>query len=183
VAEAQAKHAGGRPSKYSPELADKICAALAEGKPMTKVAPELDVGLPTVYRWLAENPEFRDRYARAREDQADTLADDILSIADEDPKILFDEIKGEDVYRVDGAAVQHQRNRIEARKWIASKLKPKKYGERQQIDVDGSLTVAEADPMQVAQKLVTLATQHPTMNPVIRKWLTETLAQLPEIET
>lgn len=67
----------------------------------------------TVYLWLGAHPEFLQQYTRAREDQADTHADEIIDISDnydEDPN--------------------SRRVRIDARKWVASKLKPKKYGER-----------------------------------------------------
>ena len=67
----------------------------------------------TVFRWLSENPEFQDQYARAREFQASAWEDDILSIADdedEDP--------------------QSRKIRIDARKWIMAKAAPKKYGDR-----------------------------------------------------
>ena len=47
-------------------------------------------GASTVFRWLAENAEFREQYAHAREQQADTLADEIISIADEAPEYIAD---------------------------------------------------------------------------------------------
>ncbi len=69
----------------------------------------------TVFRWLAGRPDFRERYAHAREAQADALADDILAIADDDgdPK--------------------DKRVRIDARKWLAGKLKPAVYGDRLEL--------------------------------------------------
>lgn len=73
----------------------------------------------TVYLWLLKHKEFSDMYARAKEDSADVDADDIKEIADdltEDP--------------------QSRRVRIDARKWIASKLKPKKYGDKLELAGD-----------------------------------------------
>lgn len=87
----------------------------------------------TIYRWLAADPIFCDHYTRAREDQADTLADEIIAIADEQPEIIpvIDRRTGELIeHKLDGAFLQWQKNRIDARKWTAMKLKPKKYGER-----------------------------------------------------
>lgn len=125
----------GRPTDYSEALAADICARLATGEPLVKICRDEHMpGTSTVYRWLAAHEPFRDMYARAREDQADTLADEILDIADEDPAVVFEKehtSSGElEVARVDSAAVNHQRLRIDARKWIASKLKPRKYGEK-----------------------------------------------------
>jgi len=95
---------------------------------------EATPGRSTVYRWLLEVAEFRDLYARAREDQADTLADEIVAIADE-PPVIVTSGDGEEVeVALDSAAIARQRLRIDARKWVASKLKPKRYGEK--IDLE-----------------------------------------------
>jgi hypothetical protein len=89
---------------------------------------------------LLKKPDFADNYTRAREEQADTLADEILAIADEAPSEVVDE-KG--VSRTDSGWVSWQRNRVDARKWVASKLKPKKYGEALKVggDKDNPLAV------------------------------------------
>jgi hypothetical protein len=79
-----------------------------------------------VYSWLAEHKEFLPLYVRAREDQADTLVDEILEIAD------------------DSALDPNERCvRIDARKWIASKLKPKTYGDKVQTDVSGTISLEQ----------------------------------------
>lgn len=98
----------------------------------------------TVYRWLVAKPAFRDMYARAREDQADTLADEIVDIADETPDIVTDDEKG--VFMIDGAAIQRQRLRVDARKWVAAKLKPRKYGDRIAQEMSGP----DGQPLQTS---------------------------------
>lgn len=121
----------GRPTDYTIELAATICGRIVSGEALTKICGDDAMpGVSTVYRWIAEREDFRDMYTRAREDQADTLADEVLAIADEDPALSIQERGGESVTVVDGAAVQHQRLRIDARKWVAAKLKPKKYGDK-----------------------------------------------------
>ena len=86
----------------------------------------------TIYRWLAADPDFCNQYTRAREDQADTLADEIIAIADEQPEVIAVVNKSGELieHKLDNAFLQWQKNRIDARKWTAMKLKPKKYGER-----------------------------------------------------
>lgn len=86
-------------------------------------------------------------YARAREEQADTLADEIIAIADESPALAMERGRDDEdaILKVDGAAVQHQRLRVEARKWVAAKLKPKKYGELVKNEISGP----EGGPVQV----------------------------------
>jgi hypothetical protein len=88
----------------------------------------------TVYEWLLRHPEFAEQYARAREEQADTNADEILAIADEMPPEYTDD-KGRTT--LDMTYIQWQKQRIEARKWTAMKLKPKKYGDKLALGGDG----------------------------------------------
>lgn len=122
----------GRPSDYSDAIADKICDRLADGESLRKIC--LDEDMPSksaVFRWLASNETFRDQYARARDAQADTLADEILDIADDGSN----DFMGDDE-KYNGDAVQRSKLRVDARKWIAAKLKPKVYGEKQLIGSD-----------------------------------------------
>jgi hypothetical protein len=66
-------------------------------------------------------------YTRAREDQADTLADEIQAISDEMPLETTDK---DGNTKFDSAYIQWMRLRVDSRKWIASKLKPRKYGDK-----------------------------------------------------
>ena len=118
----------GRPSSYTTEIADEICARLAGGASLTSLCklPEFP-NEDTVYNWLKLFPEFSEKYTRAREAQADTLADQILDISDEKPPLVAN---GDGDPRVDPGFVQWQRGRVEARKWTAAKLRPKKYGDK-----------------------------------------------------
>jgi hypothetical protein len=117
----------GRPSTYNEHIAQVICVRIAEGESLRKIV--LDEKMPdraTIYRWLLDKPDFCNQYARAREDQAETHADEIVDIADQIPYQLTDK---DGNIRLDSAYVQWQRNRIDARKWVASKLKATKYGD------------------------------------------------------
>ena len=131
----------GRPSIYNAELAASILIRISNGESLRSITMEPEMPNPdTVYVWLLKKPDFADNYTRAREEQADTLADEILAIADEAPSEVVDE-KG--VSRTDSGWVSWQRNRVDARKWVASKLKPKKYGEALKVggDKDNPLAV------------------------------------------
>lgn len=120
----------GRPTKYSQEMADKICEQIAHGKSLRAVCAEDDMPpMKTIYRWLEANEEFRHQYARARDKQADYYFEEIVEIADS--------------VEADSAAVAKARLQVDARKWTLSKLAPKKYGEKTELDVkssDGSMT-------------------------------------------
>lgn len=124
----------GRPTKYTDEIANEICVSIAMGKPLTKITKSEHMpDVATVYRWLAANKIFCEMYARAREDQADTMADEIAEIADETPDLepVLDRDGNVIEMRLHSAYVQWQKNRVDARKWVAAKLKPRKYGDRQ----------------------------------------------------
>lgn len=122
----------GRPSSYSDEIADRICESLVDGKSLRSICLAEDMpGISTVFRWLASNESFREQYERARDAQADTLADEIIDIADDGSN----DFMGEDE-KYNGDAVARSKLRVDARKWVAAKLKPKKYGDKALIGSD-----------------------------------------------
>lgn len=131
----------GRPTDYCDELANKICERLSDGESLRAICSDDDMpNKATVFKWLYLHPEFNDQYARAREEQAEALADEITSIADEvGTRSLVNEDGEEVLVAFDATAVARNRLRIDARKWVASKLKPKKYGEKMMLaDSDGN---------------------------------------------
>ena len=130
-------------STYTKAVGAKICERLAEGESLRAICET--AGMPnksTVFRWLASHDSFRDQYARAREAQADSIADEILDIADEEctkiradkhPRAEADEDGMVEVV-FDAVAVQRNKLRIDARKWLAGKLRPKVYGDKPEAD-------------------------------------------------
>lgn len=103
-----------------------ICADIAIGLSLRKIAAKKGMpGLETIRRWLVEDEEFRVQYAIARDEQADFYADEIVELAD----------NAEDANKA--------RIQIDARKWVASKLKPKKWGDRQMVEHSGSMDVRQ----------------------------------------
>lgn len=142
----------GRPSSYSDETAILICERLAGGESLRSIC--LDDAMPpqaTVYRWLQDeaNVEFREQYARARELQADTLVDEILDIADDGTNDWMERRNSDGStgdFIENGEALRRSQLRIDARKWMAGKLRPKKYGDKIEHDVGGSLTVVVNKP-------------------------------------
>lgn len=130
-----------RPSDFTQETADLICDKLAEGKSLRSICLAEDMpSKSAVFRWLAANEAFRDQYARAREAQADALFDDILDIADDGSNdfITKENADGSEYEAVNAEHIQRSRLRVDARKWMAGKLQPKKYGEKLALtDPDG----------------------------------------------
>jgi hypothetical protein len=130
-----------RPTKYTKELANKICDIIASSNlGLSNICK--DESLPsrsTVRDWIANNPEFSDLYARAKEDQADFLADEITLISDAELRtdVEVNGTNGSSTTNQDN--VQRSRLMVESRKWLAMKLKPKKYGDRIDIDMNNKI--------------------------------------------
>lgn len=129
----------GRPSEFSQEIATLICERIANGESLVSICEdEAMPGRSTVFRWLAhvDNEFFRDMYARAREAQADAIFDEILDIANTPQVGSKTKTTGENVVETTtGDMIEHRRLQIETRKWMAAKLRPRKYGDKQQVEV------------------------------------------------
>lgn len=125
-----------RPSSYKQETANEICERLTQGESLRAICR--DDHMPdcvTVFRWLRTNDEFRSQYARAREEQAENMAGEILAIADDsrgDTEIRMD-AKGNEYEAPDHEWMARAKLRVDTRKWLMSKLAPKKYGDRVDI--------------------------------------------------
>lgn len=113
----------GRPTDYSEELTAKICERLAIGESLARICRDDDMpSMSSVFLWLGKYPEFSERYTRAREAQAETHADRLIEIADNDT--------------IDP---NHKRIMVDTRKWVASKLKPKRYGDKAEVEHSGNV--------------------------------------------
>jgi transposase-like protein len=123
----------GRPSEFTQEVASAICEKIAGGESLRAICAAHDMpDRTTVRRWLSQNEDFRLQYAHAREEQADFYADEIVDIADA------------------ATDAQLARLQVDARKWKASKLAPKKYGDK----VSHEHTGEGGGPVSVAVKFV-----------------------------
>ncbi len=135
----------GRPSEFSQGVADRICERLADGESLRAICTDSDMpSKAAVFKWLAANEAFVDQYARAREAQADAIFDEILDIADDGSNDWMERKNsdGENIgWQENGEALRRSALRVDARKWMAGKLRPKKYGEKLMTEHSGSLTI------------------------------------------
>lgn len=126
----------GRPVKYTKKVFDVLCKRISNGESLNKITKDKDMpDKETFYRWIRLHEDLSTQYTLAKQDRADTYADEIVDIADN---------KGQDKYidedgneKFDNEHINRTRLRIDARKWIASKLHPRNYGEWQKIDISG----------------------------------------------
>jgi hypothetical protein len=130
--------------EFSREIADTICERIANGESLRAICSEDDMpNKANVFRWLAADETFRDQYARARETQADSLFDEILTIADTPMEGSKTKITANGIETTTGDMIEHRRLQVDARKWMAGKLQPKKYGDK----ITQELTGAGGSPL------------------------------------
>lgn len=112
----------GRPTMKNQALLEEFCRRIAAGRSVANVCAEDDMPADkTVWQWLSQDKAFAEDYARAIQARAMHHADGILDL---EQKLLNGEIPP-DVARV----------ALDTRKWVASRLLPKTYGDRQTVDV------------------------------------------------
>jgi hypothetical protein len=124
-----------KPTKYTPELFTRLCDEIAEGKSLRQAClPDDMPDRACVRRWMIADPELATQYTRAREERAELYADEIMEIADnaQDPQI---------------AKLQ-----VDARKWIASKMLPKVYGDKTHTDITSNGNTIAVAPIKWADE-------------------------------
>lgn len=133
-----------KPSSKSKEVTDEICRRISEGQTLRSICR--DDHMPawrTVYDWIAADAELSARFARAREDGYDAIAEECLEIADES---AFDAIEGEGGRITANAEfIQRSKLRVETRLKLLAKWSPKKYGDKIQTEHSGSVAVSKTD--------------------------------------
>ena len=131
----------GRPVLYGLDnpIWETIVEGIADGKSLSSVLKAPNMPSHALARlMIKDNVVFREAYERALQHRADRLAEEILELADEDPP------EGLEGASLNGW-VQDKRLRVDTRKWIASKLKPKTYGDRIDVSVvDQRISVIDA---------------------------------------
>ena len=114
----------GRPTDYTDELADEICLRVANGRSVNSIINDKDMPSKTsIYEWLNIHSQFTDKYELALKQRADFHFDEMLGIVDD--------------VMAESAEVAKARLQIDTRKWILSRMNPRKYGDNIQED-DGN---------------------------------------------
>lgn len=129
----------GRPTMYSDELAARICREVATSTDgLEKIcADNADFPNPkTIYGWRLDIEDFSKKYDAAKRLQADLLASEIMNIADDSSRDTITKMnsQGEEYEVANTEWVARSRLRVDTRKWIASKLLPKVYGDHNKIE-------------------------------------------------
>lgn len=159
---------GGRPLTMSPEeRGQQVMAVLArmeQGESENKACIQVGINRHT-FRCAAMRHGVAEEYARAME----ALAQDQTEKLEE---TIADMRNG----TVDAAMARVE---IDARKWFASKFLPKRYGDRQQVDMKAEVVVSNTDPAAILNQLVATASEFPVTAQPLRELLTDALKRLP----
>ena len=147
----------GRKSEFTPEIGDKICDQISEGKSLRTIcASEKMPTKGTVFRWLAKNKDFENQYARARVESTNALFEELLDICDNATNDWMEQnAKDEDrkIWKLNGEHVQRSRLRVDTRKWALSKLQPKKFGERITTEHTGRVALTDLSEAELDRRI------------------------------
>lgn len=123
--------------EFTQEIADTICDRIADGRTLRATLRESNdlPGMTTIFKWLDQNEAFAKQYARACDERVESMNEDLMDISDE-------------AVGLDAAGVQAKKLQIETRKWLMGKAKPKKYGDRLQVDNIHSFEQQSTDDLQ-----------------------------------
>jgi len=128
-----------RPIEWTKDKKDKaievIFIEMAQGKSLRQIL--INEELPSrklFYEWVAKDSKLSDHYANVMELRSDLLFDEILEIADDNTN---DTIYTETGEKQNSEWINRSRLRVDARKWILSKMNPKKYGDKTDITTNG----------------------------------------------
>lgn len=116
------------------EAVTAICKRVAQGESLVSILRQKDKTLPsytTFYEWVNDDKTIADRYARARDERAELLFEEILQIADETESDIY---KSDGVEKVNHEAINRSKLRVDARKWVLAKMNNGKYGDKLDID-------------------------------------------------
>jgi hypothetical protein len=105
--------------------------------------------------WLSKNLEFREQYERAKREGAEAWAEEILDISDDGSNDFYIDEDGTE--KVNHENIQRSRLRVDSRKWLMSKLLPKKYGDK----VDLNHGIRPEDPLAALIKSIQGASFYP----------------------
>jgi hypothetical protein len=154
----------GRPTDYTEELADLICERLSIGESMRSIARDEDMpAMSTLFKWLRVHPGFTEQYDRAKVESADAMSEDCLDISDniDGAPVMVDGVplvvEGEIVKTIDSVSVQHAKLKVDTRKWLMSKMKPKKYGDKITTEHTGNIGLTDLTEEELDRKIQELS--------------------------
>lgn len=128
---------------FSEELISAIFSRVSIGESINKICSAPDMpSRKSFFEWVLNNPEIQRRYELAIVARTDFYAEEIIEIADDGSRDTY--IDGDGNERSDNEVIARSKLRVDARKWFVSKMNPKKYGDKQTIDLNAKVELSEA---------------------------------------
>ena len=123
-------------TKFTQELFDDICQAIATSENgIAKICKNAGIAMQTFYNWMGDDKDLLERYARAKDAQLQLMVEQILTISDDGLNDVMEDAEGN--IRVNYDHIQRSKLRVDTRKWLLSKLKPKVYGDKVDLTSGG----------------------------------------------
>ena len=132
---APAKPTKPRTAEEKEKLSTLVLEGMKSGLSALKACEKAGVNQSTFTGWLNDDPKLAKEYARAREILIEKMASELLEIADK-------EVPYTDDGKKDWQAVQKHKLQVDTRKWLLSKLAPKKYGDKLEVSGDAANPIA-----------------------------------------
>ena len=131
---------------YSDSILDLILDRVAAGEALSRVCSSAD--MPTrksFFEWVEKDPSIKAKYEFAIQLRADGLVDELLAIADDGMSDTYTDSDGNE--RTNQEVIARSRLRVDARKWLASKMAPKRYGDKTSTEITG----ADGGPLEFTE--------------------------------
>lgn len=145
MTEGRDEKTGRPPLPHDPELMDQIFKRIGTGRSVRDVMRDEDItiGRDTFYKWLSENEVFADQYARASEERADSVFEEMFEIADDGSNDWMERKRQDGSVEevINHEHIQRSKLRIDTRKWALARMAPKKYGDKLDLNHGGKVTV------------------------------------------
>ena len=139
-----------RPSVFSPTVASAICQRISNGESLRSICRDADMpSLSTVMTWTGVKPAFSEQYHSAVAARAEHIFEEVMEIADDSANDMVQVEEGK--WAANPSAVNRAKLQVDARKWYLSRLLPKKFGERTQVEHSGGLALTIVDQFDPAQ--------------------------------
>lgn len=123
-------------------MAAHICSEVSSGRSLRSICMDDDMpAASSVYLWLSKYPSFSDNYAKAQVDRATAMAEEILEISDDATFDFYE--AGEGRLSPNSVSVARDKLKVDTRKWLLSRMDPKRYGDKVTQEHTGSVEVHE----------------------------------------
>lgn len=125
-----------KPDRDKAAICQAVLQGMRDGLSAFKACQAAGVPQSTFNRWVDADAKLAEDYAHAREDLIERMANEVLELADSEVPETGDGKR-------DWQAIQQRKLQVDSRKWLLSKLAPKKYGDRLELAGD------KENPLQV----------------------------------